>query len=66
MNSEIMSKLWNYLSQNPDVRFCQALYILGINELSSVFDKNMSKSLLRDNFNDTDERVLKRMKSIEE
>jgi len=60
MNSEIMSKVWNFLSQNPDIRFCQALFILGITESTDVLDSN-NRTTLKDNFYDTDEQVLKRI-----
>ena len=54
----ILQTLTDYLTANPSIRFTRALFNLGINEFQSG-----EGTLFRDNYNDTDERVLKKMKN---
>ena len=61
-SEEILLKLGEYLHENPEIRFCQALHNLGINEL--LRDYNQIPTKLRDNFYDDDVHVLNRVKYI--
>lgn len=56
----ILNTIEKYLKDNPDIRFTQALFNLDINEF---LDKQLPLGF-RDNYNDTDEKVLKRIKSL--
>jgi hypothetical protein len=42
-NMQIILLLSNYLQMNPEVRFCQALFNLGINEFSEGTKNDMAK-----------------------
>lgn len=42
-NMQILLRLNNYLEMNKDIRFCQALHNLGINEFSEGTINNMKK-----------------------
>jgi hypothetical protein len=52
----ILEKLKEYLEQNPNQRFGQAIFNLGINEFTQ--DEEFQ---LRDIYNDTDSEILKRI-----
>lgn len=52
----ILDKLKEYLEQNPNQRFGQAIFNLGINEF-----KQNEEFQLRDIYNDTDSEILKRI-----
>jgi len=60
MNMEILKKVEEFLTKNPEIRFCQALYILGINESADVLDSSKRTTFI-DNFFDADDYVLNRM-----
>lgn len=55
---QILQILSDYLNENPSIRFGQALFNLGINE----FDSSKNTPTLRDIYNDTDKRILDRVK----
>lgn len=50
-----------YLNENLEQRFTQALVNLGINEFADVNNPAPKGHLLRDNYHDTDNVVLERM-----
>ena len=58
----IIQTLTQYLEKNPDIRFAQALFNLNINEFSNKKNPDKDNFLLRDIYNDTDMKILKRMK----
>lgn len=55
----ILTIIEQYLKDNPSIRFGQALFNLNINEFKMA-DTNQ---LIRDIYNDTDDQILKRMKT---
>jgi hypothetical protein len=55
-NALIMERLGKYLADNPDIRFCQALYNLGIN----INDHN-PPSMPVDNFYEEPDKTLSRV-----
>ena len=56
LQKEIFDKLRTYLENNPNQRFAQALFNLGINEF-----KENEECQLRDIYNDDDSEVIKRI-----
>lgn len=56
----ILELLDAYLKANPQIRFTQALFNLDINQ----FAEEKPTSNFRDNYNDTDDDVLKRVKKL--
>lgn len=61
-NQQILTRLTQYLIDNPEIRFCQALGNLGINQFANQTNPTAEKHQLRDNYNDSNVDVLKRMK----
>lgn len=59
---KILNILREYLIDNPEVRFTQALHNLGINEFANKANPEQEKHQLRDPYNDTDQMVLERIK----
>jgi hypothetical protein len=57
----IINRLSNYLKDNPDIRFGQALYNLSINEFADKTNPETKDFLLRDIYNDSDKKILNRM-----
>ncbi len=62
---EILNVIEKYLEENDCIRFSQALFNLGINEFASPDKPELNGHLLRDIYNDSDKRVLERMKSVD-
>ena len=68
----IIDKLITLLETYPEIRFCQALYGLGIVENIEIIDvyqvKNIPSSTLytKDHFNDTDAMVIKRINNLKD
>jgi hypothetical protein len=60
-HQEIINRLSNYLKDNPDIRFGQALYNLSINEFADKTNPETKDFLLRDIYNDSDKKILNRM-----
>ena len=58
----IIEVLTQYLEANPTVRFGQALFNLNINEFADKKHPEERLYLLRDIHNDSDEKILERMK----
>lgn len=61
-HKEIINLISDYLEEYPETRFTQALYNLRINGFYSVDDPEESNFLFRDNYNDSDEDVLNKIK----
>lgn len=64
MNSEhktILKVLEDYLMQNPNMRFSQALFNLNINQFAKEECQENEERLLRDIYNDKDDAVLARV-----
>lgn len=61
----ILLVLEQYLQKNPSIRFTQALFNLGINEFADKQKPEACNHLLRDVYNDSDEKVLNRMSQNE-
>ena len=63
LHSKIIKLLSDYLEKNPDQRFTQALFNLGINEFeeTNTIVKRDVQPILRDVYNDEDEVVLERV-----
>lgn len=58
----ILTLIEDYLRANPEIRFCQALQNLNINQFANMEDPSLANHTLRDNYNDSDLTVLKRIK----
>lgn len=61
-HKEIINLISDYLEEYPEIRFTQALYNLRINGFYSVDNPEESNFLFRDNYNDSDEDVLNKIK----
>lgn len=61
-HKEIIKLISDYLEEHPEIRFTQALYNLRINGFFSVDNPEETNFLFRDNYNDSDEDVLKKIK----
>lgn len=59
----ILSILTQYLQDNPEIRFGQALFNLKINQFEDQWEPSRKDFLLRDIYNDSDDSILKRMKT---
>lgn len=57
----ILSVLTEYLEKNPTIRFGQALFNLGINEFQNKDFPDRGNFLLRDIYNDSDEKISMRV-----
>lgn len=62
IHKEIIKLISDYLEEYPECRFTQALYNLRINGYFSVDNPEKYNFLFRDNYNDSDEDVLKKIK----
>ena len=58
----ILNWIEDYLRENPEIRFAQALFNLGINQFADPISPETKEYLLRDIYNDSDEAIIKRMK----
>lgn len=58
----LLNILTQYVIDNPQVRFGQALFNLGINEFANKTNPAEGDYKLRDIYNDTDEKILERIK----
>lgn len=58
---KILIIIKNYLEKNPNDRFCQALFNLGITEFADKNNPEAKDYLLRDIYNDSDDKILERM-----
>jgi len=61
---EILHKLFEYLEENPEIRFTQALFNLKINNFADESNPENKNFLFKDNYNDSDETVLKRINNL--
>ena len=61
-HKEIIKLISDYLEEYPEIRFTQALYNLRINGFYSVDNPEKYNFLFRDNYNDSDEDVLNKIK----
>ncbi|MGL5797809.1 MAG: hypothetical protein ACRCYT_06340, partial [Cetobacterium sp.] len=61
-NCEILYEILKFLIKNPDQRFGQALFNLGINEFVNKENPGIANHQLRDIYSDSDEEILKRLK----
>jgi hypothetical protein len=59
----IINLISDYLEKNPEQRFSQVLFNLNINQFSNQENPEEIKFLLRDIYSDSDEDVIKRIKS---
>ncbi len=57
----ILSEIEKYLSANPNIRFSQALFNLGINEFADKINPNEKENLLRDIYNDADNDIYQKL-----
>lgn len=57
----ILQIITQYLIDNPDQRFGQALFSLGINKFSNETNPAECNYLLKDIYNDTDKEILERI-----
>ena len=62
-SKEIMKLIVEYLEKNPNQRFGQALYNLGVNEDDGKWKPETGAIKLRDIFYDTDEAILERIRA---
>lgn len=60
-NQKILSSLTQYLIDNPDIRFGQALFNIGINQFANQTNPIVEKHQLRDIYNDENETIYKRL-----
>jgi hypothetical protein len=61
----ILFLLKQYLKDNPQIRFGQALVNLNINQFTTPLHPQNSNYLLRDTYHDTDEQILKRIGELQ-
>lgn len=59
-HADILELLQSYLEQNPELRFGQAIFNLGINEFQKTADPD--RYILRDIYNDADADIVSRIK----
>lgn len=57
----IIQLLENYLDMHPNLRFGQALFNLGINQIDAHCVDVPGQMFLRDNYEDLDEKIIDRM-----
>lgn len=60
---EIINLISEYLDQNPELRFGQALFNLRVNEFSDRTEPEKEDHRIRDIHGDSDEKILERIKS---
>lgn len=60
-NRQILERITQYIIENPNVRFCQALANLGINQFTNPTNPMSDNFKMKDNYNDENIDVLKRM-----
>jgi len=62
-NIKICKILKDYCEQNPDVRFTQALFNLGINEFKTMLDldSTIDRTCLKDKYDEESEVTLKNL-----
>jgi hypothetical protein len=60
---EIIQLITEYLEKNPGIRFGQALFNLNINMFEDQQDPSRRDFLLKDIYNDSDQRILNRIKN---
>jgi hypothetical protein len=60
---EIIQLITEYLEKNPGIRFGQALFNLNINLFEDQQDPSRRDFLLKDIYNDSDQRILNRIKN---
>lgn len=58
---EIIKLITLYKKTNPDLRFSQILFNLNINEFNNKNNPEKDDYLLRDNYSDSDNEILKRI-----
>lgn len=58
----IIQIITDYMEANPSVRFGQALFNLNINQFEDPKEPSNKGYLLRDIYNDTDSKILERIK----
>lgn len=61
-HKEILEILANYMELNSELRFGQVLYNLGITEFADINNPDKKGYLLRDIYNDSDDKILKKIK----
>jgi len=60
-NQKILNKVSEYLEDNPEAKFTQALANLNINQFADLNNPEAKNFLLRNPYNDTDKQVLERI-----
>lgn len=61
-NQKILSALTQYLLENPDIRFGQALMNVGINKFANIANPASEKFQLHDIYNESNEQIYERIK----
>lgn len=64
-NFKIVTLIANYCYKNPEIRFTQALFNLGINEFEKphyIFGDGTKKNNLKDKYNEESTETLKKLK----
>lgn len=61
-NNQIITILIQHLMDNPEERFGQALFNLGINQFANSINSSEKNHLLKDIYNDTGKQILERIK----
>ena len=59
----ILQIITQYIEANPQARFGQALFNLNINQFEDQQDPSRKGFLLRDIYNDSDQKILNRIKN---
>jgi len=59
--NEIIKLLLIYKNSNPNLRFGQILFNLGVNKFNNQIEPEKDNYLLKDIYNDTDSEILNRM-----
>lgn len=60
-NRVILEKLKGFIESNPDIRFIQALWVLGIINSKSIYNKGYHEQLIEDRFYEEPSETLKRI-----
>lgn len=63
-HATIIRKIQDFLEKNPEQRFGQALHNLNINQFANQEDPSCANHNLRDIYNDSDSKIINRIKEI--
>lgn len=59
----ILALLKQHMDERPDLRFCQILFNLGINEFANKEEPETCDWNFRDNYNDSDTEIIDKLRN---